>query len=52
MTADEMHTAAWQQHQELHRWNTCNPDNCHLSIIRVTKGWYALVPKPGAARHP
>jgi hypothetical protein len=32
--------------------NTCIPDKYHLRVIRVTKGWYALVPKPGAARHP
>jgi hypothetical protein len=23
MTMDEMHTAAWKEHQELHRWNNC-----------------------------
>jgi hypothetical protein len=49
MTMDEMHTAAWKEHQAMHSWN---PDKHHLSIIRVTKDWYALVPKPGAARCP
>ena len=35
MTADEMHTAAWRQHQELHRWNTWNPNKYYLLVIVI-----------------
>ena len=49
LTMNEMHTAAWKEHQLLHSWN---PNNYHLFVIVIAGGWYALVPKSGAARHP
>jgi hypothetical protein len=49
---NEMHTAAFAQHQAMHRWDTRNPNNYRLLVIVIAGGWYALVPKSGAARHP
>jgi len=49
LTMNEMHSAAWKEHQLLHSWN---PNNYRLLVIVIAGGWYALVPKSGAARHP
>ena len=49
LTMNEMHSAAWKEHQLLHSWN---PNSYRLLVIVIAGGWYALVPKSGAARHP